>query len=53
MDGEVQKSYSKMAALHDELGATTFDAWRNEHSKEILTKEQHLAVEEAQKDVPS
>ena len=53
MDGEVKKSHDKMSKLHDELGAETFESWRHEHSKEILTTEQHRAVEEAHKTVPS
>ncbi|KAK2191052.1 hypothetical protein NP493_60g01025 [Ridgeia piscesae] len=36
MSEEVCKSERKMSDLHMELGAETFESWRNEHAAEVL-----------------
>ena len=40
MNAEVEKSQKKRETLHEELGASGFAAWQQEHAAEVLLPEQ-------------
>ena len=48
MNLEVEKSEAKLSKLHGELGAERMAAWRQEHSAEVLTRQQGQLVEMTQ-----
>ena len=45
MNLEVEKSEAKLSKLHGELGAERMAAWRQEHSAEVLSRQQAQLVE--------